>query len=251
MTSPTESEKEGTSSNSSQEEEQHSSSSSDSSSNSTDATSASNSPPQYEAHPVAIAADANQSLGPRNNHDASYSATPPRRSKKHVSARNAPRLGAIDEHSSIIAPDIPSRNQARRHHRYGNATKFFTFGAFPRVDHSVPPVNAYDDITGPRGEKFGDLRQNKPFRQPNRGGWRRFLCLGLVALILLLAIGLGVGLGVGLTRNKGTRYLLLLLHDCTNSCKHCVHSTRYAHTVFTVPLSLDDREMTRRGLTFS
>lgn len=207
MSSPNGSDKEGTSSSSSHEEEQHSSSSgSDSSSTSTDATSsASNSPPQYEVLPVI--AENNTSLGPRNNHDASYSATPPRRSKKHSSARNSTRLGAIDEHSSIVAPDIPSRNQARKQYRYGTATKFFTFGAFPRLDHSEPPVGTYDDITGPRGEKFGDLRQNKPFRPPNRGGWRRFLCLGLVALIVLLAIGLGVGLGVGLTRHKGYVHL--------------------------------------------
>lgn len=200
------SDKEGTHSSSSNNEEQQSSSSnSDSSSTSTDATSASNSPPQYDAQPVAIAADpSNPTLGPRSNHDASYSATPPRRSKKNGVPRNATRLGAIDEHSSIIAPDIPSRNQARKQQRYATAARFFTFGASTRSDQSLSPIGAYDDVLGPRGEKFGDLRQNKSFRQPNRGGWRRFICLGLIVLIVLLAIGLGVGLGVGLTRHKGT-----------------------------------------------
>lgn len=230
MTAPhaygTNTDTEGTSSNSSQEDDQQfstSSSGSDSSSNSTDATSsASNSPPQYEAHPVAVdAADANRSLGPRNNHDASYSATPPRRSKKNTPPRNATRLGAIDEHSSIVAPDIPTRNAARKQTRYANATKFFTFGLPGRFDHSVPPVNAYDDITGPRGEKFGDLRQNKPFRPPNRGGWRRFVCLGLIVLIVLLAIALGVGLGVGLTRKKSARYLLPIFHHCARPYHYC------------------------------
>lgn len=180
-----------------------STSSSDSSSGSTDATSPSNSPPRQQAQPII-----NPSLGPRSNHDASYSATPPRRSKKQVPPRNTARLGAIDEHSNSIAPDIPLPHQNRKQHRYGNATKFFTFGASTRSDQPGLPVGAYDDITGPRGEKFGDLRQNKPFRPPNRGGWRRLICLGLVALLLLLAIGLGVGLGVGLTRHQGTRYLL-------------------------------------------
>ena len=185
------------------EESDSPSSSSDSSSGSTEGTSPSTTPPSPEAQPVV-----NPTLGPRTHHDASYSATPPRRSKKNGAPRNTTRLGAIDEHSNSIAPDIPGRNPARKHHRYGSATKFFTFAAYTRSDPTVPPVNAYDNIIGPRGEKFGDLRQNKPFRPPNRGGWRRAICLGLVALVILLAIGLGVGLGLGLTRNKGTRYLI-------------------------------------------
>lgn len=198
-TSP-ENEKAGVSHN---EEDDSPSSSSDSSSGSTDKTSPSTTPPSPDAQPVA-----NPTLGPRTHHDASYSATPPRRSKKHVPPRNTTRLGAIDEHSNSIAPDIPSRNPARKHHRYGSATKFFSFAAYTRSDPSLPPVGAYDNITGPRGEKFGDLRQNKPFRPPNRGGWRRAICLGSVALVILLAIGLGVGLGLGLTRKKETRYLI-------------------------------------------
>lgn len=147
----------------------------------------------------------NHLLGPRTGHDASFSAAPPRRSKKQAPPRNTTRLGAIDEHSNSVAPDTPSRHPDRKY-KYGNATKFFAFGAYARSDNSLPPVDAYEKVVGPRGEKFNDLRQNRPYRPPNRGGWRRVICLGLVILLILLAIGLGVGLGIGLTRSKETRY---------------------------------------------
>lgn len=185
------------------EENTSSSSNSDPSSNSDSSSTGKSSPPSTPPEKEAIPVKA--PLGPRSNHDASYSATPPRRSKKSTPPRNSARLGVIDEKSSIVAPDLPARNPNRKQLRYTSATKFFGFGIYSRSDPTIPPVNAYDNIVGPNGEKFNDVRKNKPFRPPNRGGWRRALCLGLIIFVILLAIGLGVGLGIGLTRKKGTR----------------------------------------------
>jgi hypothetical protein len=60
-------------------------------------------------------------------------------------------------------------------------------------------------VTGPRGEKFSDLRNNRHVAK--RGGWTRVLILVLIGL--LLVSGLAVGLGVGLTKsNQSERYLI-------------------------------------------
>lgn len=162
---------------------------------------------------------------PRIYH-TSYSSTPPRRGARRNGQPVTPNhLGAIDEDSNSVAPDVPRRHPGRNANRPrkivgfipGDASKFFSWSSYSRPHEDVPPPGAYDGITGPRGEKFSDLRQNKPFRPPGRGGWKRMICLGsVVALIVLLAVGLGVGLGVGLTRRKGTRYtlpILLLIRD--------------------------------------
>jgi hypothetical protein len=60
------------------------------------------------------------------------------------------------------------------------------------------PYTEYNDVTGPRGEKFSDLRNNRHVAK--RGGWTRVLLIALI--VLLVVIGLAVGLGVGLTRSK-------------------------------------------------
>lgn len=144
---------------------------------------------------------------------APHSATPPRRANGRPTHRvPSRRLGAIDEHSPSIAPDIPTRNPNRPKKMVSflpaDASKFFSFSSYARPEADIPPPNAYDKIVGPRGEKFKDVRQNRPDDQPGRRRRsRKMLCLGLIIFAVILAIALGVGLGVGLTRNKGTRYL--------------------------------------------
>lgn len=139
---------------------------------------------------------------------AHYSSTPPRRGGRH--SFNSPatnRLGKIDEESQNIAPDIPKRNPSRPKKTVRflppDAKRFFSFASYSRPEEDVPPRDFYEKIVGPNGEKFSDLRQNKPFSPEGRGRKkRRWICLGLLGLVVL-AIALGVGLGVGLTRHKG------------------------------------------------
>ena len=139
---------------------------------------------------------------------APHSSNPPRRGARR-SRNGAPtRLGAIDEHSNAVAPDIPNRNPNRM---FGaNAARFFGFGSVLRKNDDVPPPNAYDKIVGPRGEKFTDVRKNNSRQSAARRSWRKFLCIGII-ILLVLAIALGVGLGVGLTRKKNSnnRYVSL------------------------------------------
>ena len=73
-----------------------------------------------------------------------------------------------------------------------------------------PPYTEYDNVTGPRGEKFSDLRNNRHVAK--RGGWTRVLLMALI--VLLVIMGLGVGLGVGLTRSKKSlRYVETAMTD--------------------------------------
>lgn len=102
-------------------------------------------------------------------------------------------LGAIDENGGM-SPDRPTRSQHRP------MARMLNFG-FPPTLHASrhpPEYSEYNDIIGPHGEKFADLRRNRTV--PRRGGWVRLASLGLILLLILIA--LGVGLGVGLTRKK-------------------------------------------------
>ena len=167
------------------------SSSSDSSSGSTSSTSPPSTPPSPE-------------VLPRIYH-APHSSTPPRRGRGRGRAhpQASTRLGAIDEHSNTVAPDIPTRNPTSKIPGF----KYFSLAAWTHPEVDASPPNAYDTIVGPRGEKFADVRQNKPKDLIAQGKRRRkMICFGLVTIILLVvAIALGIGLGVGLTRRKANR----------------------------------------------
>ncbi len=103
----------------------------------------------------------------------------------------ATSLGAIEEDGGM-RPDIPQRSANRPMARLFH----LPFGAA----REPPPYTEYNDITGPRGEKFSDLRNNRHVAK--RGGWTR-LCV-ITLIVLTIIIGLAVGLGVGLTRHKGS-----------------------------------------------
>jgi hypothetical protein len=113
--------------------------------------------------------------------------------------RHAPvvvTLGAIEEDGGM-RPDIPQRSQYRPMARLLHPFQF--------SPAREPPVTDYTDVTGPRGEKFSDLRNNRHVAK--RGGWTRVLILVLIGL--LLVSGLAVGLGVGLTKsNQSERYVI-------------------------------------------
>ncbi len=58
------------------------------------------------------------------------------------------------------------------------------------------------DVTGPKGEKLEDLRNNAYVAR--RGGWKRICLIALVVIACIVA--LAVGLAVGLHK-KHSRYV--------------------------------------------
>lgn len=112
----------------------------------------------------------------------------PKTSPRRAAA--APHLGDIEEHGGM-RPDHPEKSL---HQPMAHLFQ----GASQAGEESV--FTEYNDVTGPRGEKFSDLRNNRHVAK--RGGWTRVLLI--VLIVLLVAAGLGVGLGVGLTRSKGS-----------------------------------------------
>jgi hypothetical protein len=129
------------------------------------------------------------------------SSSTPRRSM--AGNGNSKILGSIDENGGM-SPDIPIRAPRRPQ---PNATTYGKPRTFLNSFFS-PPKDELEDIKGPHGEKFSDVRSNRRSdsnsdetagRKKNiirRGGWRTIICLGLVLFIIaaLVAIGLVVGL---------------------------------------------------------
>ncbi len=107
------------------------------------------------------------------------------------------RLPAIDEDS----PSPPLSLPQKTHHR--PFTRRF-LGDPPHYGSGHPPPKyTFWDVTGPKGEKFEDLRNNEYIAK--RGGWKRICTISLIVLFLL--IGLVVGLAVGLTKGKSNKYV--------------------------------------------
>ena len=107
-------------------------------------------------------------------------------------------LGLIEEDGGM-QPDNPQQPTNRP-----------TAHLFSFQGRGSPPFADYDNVRGPRGEKFSDLRNNRHVAK--RGGWTRVLLIALI--VLLVIVGLGVGLGVGLTRSeKSLRYVETALTD--------------------------------------
>lgn len=109
----------------------------------------------------------------------------------------------VDARLSVIAEDgaLPPVPEKSRNNR-----TFSRGWAFNPPRHSFeesPPNYSFWDVTGPKGEKLTDVRNNKHIAQ--RGGWRR-ICL-IFWLVLIAIIALAVGLGVGLRKNHPSRYL--------------------------------------------
>ena len=121
----------------------------------------------------------------------------PKTSPSSRGVATAPTLGAIIEDGGM-RPDIPQRSQHRPMARF--LSSFQSTGA-----REIAAQTDYNNIIGPRGEKFSDLRNNREVAK--RGGWTRVLLIALI--VLLFGVGLAVGLGVGLTRSrKSSRYVL-------------------------------------------
>jgi hypothetical protein len=120
----------------------------------------------------------------------------PKASPRRLAA--APHLGLIEENGGM-QPDTPQQPTNRP-----------TDHLFSFQGRRSPPFADYENVRGPRGEKFSDLRNNRHVAK--RGGWTRVLLIALI--VLLVIVGLGVGLGVGLTRSKNSlRYVETALTD--------------------------------------
>ena len=134
--------------------------------------------------------------------------TPSGGRRSHASPRSQRQpttLGVISEDTATILPDSPSHPPplpTRAHNR--PLTRMFHLGIPPRYGahgDKAPgyndPYYRYDDVKGPKGEAFGDLRQSLGRKRWARGGWGRLICCG-IAIIVVLVIALGLGLGLGL-----------------------------------------------------
>ena len=104
------------------------------------------------------------------------------------------RLSVIAEDGAL--PQIPEKTRD---------TRTFSRGwAFNPPRHSFeesPPNYSFWDVTGPKGEKLTDVRNNKYIAR--RGGWRRICLIAFVVLAVLVA--LAVGLGIGLQKKRSIR----------------------------------------------
>ena len=135
---------------------------------------------------------------PSQSPRAHRSSTGPKRSRRTSLA------GSVDHRLSIIDEDHPSPPhgsppQPKAQNRPFNR-RFI--GEPPRYSsgHS-PPRYTFWAVTGPKGEKLEDLRNNAYIAK--RGGWKR-MCV-IAWLIIILVVGLAVGLGVGLSRRHKNR----------------------------------------------
>jgi len=87
-------------------------------------------------------------------------------------------LGAIDEDSPTVQPDLPLSNSNE-----GNPmAKLHVYAAVVNLKHKQtltrtgPPSSEFDLIMGPNGERFTDLRMNRKLREVK--GWKKFMCFG-------------------------------------------------------------------------
>ena len=126
----------------------------------------------------------------------------PRHSAKGSKRSRASSLVGGEARLSIIAEDgfIPTIPDNPRNNR--TFSRGWAFGNPPR--HSFeksPPSYSFWDVTGPKGERLADVRNNKYIAK--RGGWRRICLIALVVLAALVALAVGL-------RKHHQRYAILL-----------------------------------------
>ncbi|KEF53259.1 uncharacterized protein A1O9_10707 [Exophiala aquamarina CBS 119918] len=99
------------------------------------------------------------------------------------SRRSSPQqtlLGAIDENSGSVLPDIPyslsnKDSPVTKLHAYA---AMFTPRKRPTLVAANSPPDEYAALVGPNGEKFTDLRMNRKVTDPKKNGLKRFSCFG-------------------------------------------------------------------------
>jgi hypothetical protein len=87
-------------------------------------------------------------------------------------------LGAIDEHSPIVQPDL----QLLGPHQDHPVAKLHAYSAIVKSKRkttlagpSTPPEDVFRMVVGPNGESFADLRMNRKMEMAT--GWRKIICL--------------------------------------------------------------------------
>ena len=90
-------------------------------------------------------------------------------------------LGAIDENSRNVQPDVPLSADKDGHH----VAKLHAYASLVNPQKkltlatSSPPASVYDFLTGPNGERFMDLRMNRKMDHAKmRGGLKKLMCFG-------------------------------------------------------------------------
>ncbi|KIW70245.1 hypothetical protein PV04_02533 [Phialophora macrospora] len=88
-------------------------------------------------------------------------------------------LGAIDEDSPTVQPDLPLSSRNHDH----PVAKLHVYAAVVNSKHRTtlaratgPPTNEFDMVIGPNGERFTDLRLNRKTEVGK--GWKKFMCFG-------------------------------------------------------------------------
>jgi len=152
--------------------------------------------PEYEARSSADSLDSNSSSSTYETAKSTPTAEPLQSPKpvrppaplysntRPQSRRSSPQqtlLGAIDENSGSVLPDVPYSSSNKGH----PVTKLHAYAAVftPRKKLTLattnPPPNVYAALLGPNGEKFTDLRMNrKAVVDPRKNGLKRFICFG-------------------------------------------------------------------------
>ena len=112
-----------------------------------------------------------------------------------ASSKFDPRLGAIDEDGGMQPDPPPQAFQPLR--RPLNRMLNFSIPLYS-IHRSSPPPSYLENIIGPGGEKFTDVRNNK--RARSRGGLNRLVFY--IAIPLLCVVGLILGLVLGFRKHK-------------------------------------------------
>lgn len=126
------------------------------------------------------------------------------RHSTHGSRRS--RGSSTDVRLSIIVEDgsLPPLPQKAYHRPFSQR---WNIGDPPSHSFEKPPPK-YDsvwDVTGPKGEKLGDVRNNKHIA--SRGGWRRICVVALLIMAVLVALSVGLAVGMHKTHKVNqTRY---------------------------------------------
>lgn len=106
-----------------------------------------------------------------------------------------PRLSVIDENSDALLPASAHSPPVAAHRPM---SKRWRDAPSDTNSERSPPMYSVWDVSGPRGEKLMDMRNNKYLSR--RGGWKR-LCL-IFLVVAIPTIALGVGLRLGLHKNQ-------------------------------------------------
>lgn len=132
---------------------------------------------------------------------ARHSSNGARRSRRGSAATLETRLTIIEEDhpSPPLAPPLPPQQPLKTHHR-PFSRRFL--GDPPRYSNKAPPNYTLENVIGPNGEKFTDVRDNRYIA--GRGGLKK-LCIA-VCILLTVVVAIVVGLAVGLSKRNSNRY---------------------------------------------